>query len=174
MSFEQQLSQMLDRARKGASPHVYTTSEALASLNNILGEFLSVDTINNTGMHILQGGRSLTLLSHGLSRKSGWWNNKDGSEIDVGDKNVFASKIELIHSEVSEALEAGRKDRMDDHLPQRGGVEVELADAVIRIFDLAGAMGLDLGGAILEKLVYNQQRADHKPENRFAEGGKGI
>jgi hypothetical protein len=44
--------------------------------------------------------------------------------------------------------------------------EVELADAVIRIFDLAGGYGLDLGGALAEKLEYNASRADHKPENR--------
>ena len=37
-------------------------------------------------------------------------------------------------------------------------VEVELADAVIRIADLAGALGLDLGGAIAEKLEYNRNR----------------
>jgi hypothetical protein len=52
--------------------------------------------------------------------------------------------------------------------------EVELADAVIRIFDLAGAYNMDLAGAIAEKLAYNQQRADHKPENRAKAGGKAY
>lgn len=52
--------------------------------------------------------------------------------------------------------------------------EVELADAVIRIFDLAGAYGMDLGGAIAEKLAYNAHRADHKPEARAAAGGKAY
>jgi len=47
-----------------------------------------------------------------------------------------------------------------------------LADVVIRVFDLAGAMGLDLGGAVAEKLTYNSTRADHRPENRALEGGK--
>jgi len=36
----------------------------------------------------------------------------------------------------------------------------------------AGALNLDLGGAIAEKLAYNAQRADHKPEARAAAGGK--
>ena len=45
---------------------------------------------------------------------------------------------------------------------------------MIRIFDYAGALGLDLGGAMAEKLAYNQQRADHKRENRKAEGGKAF
>ncbi|MGL4755995.1 MAG: hypothetical protein ACRCXB_26860 [Aeromonadaceae bacterium] len=106
-------------------------------------------------------------ICHNLAKKSGWWDGKDPQ-----DKEGGAVKIALIHSELSEALEGLRKDTMDDHLPHRKTLEVELADAVIRIFDYAGALGLDLGGAMAEKLAYNQQRADHKRENRKAEGGK--
>lgn len=52
--------------------------------------------------------------------------------------------------------------------------EVELADAVIRIADLAGGLGLDLGGAIAEKLAFNAVRPDHKPEARAVAGGKSY
>ncbi len=69
-------------------------------------------------------------------------------------------------------MEAHRRDLNDDHLPSRKGFEVELADAVIRIMDLAGAYNQDLGGAIAEKLIYNTQREDHKIENRVKENGK--
>lgn len=103
-------------------------------------------------------------LCYTLSYNAGWhtsWGDSD-----------FCTKIALIHSEISEALEGHRKDKQDDHLPHRKSVEVELADAVIRIMDLAGAMKLDLGGAIIEKLVYNQQRADHTMTVRNGEGGK--
>ena len=51
-------------------------------------------------------------------------------------------------------------------------LEVELADAVIRICDICGGLGLDLEGAIYEKLEYNKNRADHKIENRLSENGK--
>lgn len=78
----------------------------------------------------------------------------------------------LIVSEVAEAMEGDRKGLMDDHLPHRSMLEVGLADACIRIFDLAGLKKLDLAGAITEKLEYNRSRADHKPENRQKEGGK--
>ena len=104
---------------------------------------------------------------HILARKSGWWN-----DLLPPSRGTVAEKLLLVHSEVSEACEGYRKDLMDDHLPHRKMVEVELADALIRICDLAGAMGLDLGGAVAEKLLYNQSRQDHKPENRALEGGK--
>jgi NTP pyrophosphatase (non-canonical NTP hydrolase) len=78
----------------------------------------------------------------------------------------------LIVSEIAEAMEGDRKSLMDDHLPHRKMLEVELADAVIRIMDLAGREGLDLGGAMMEKLDYNSKRLDHKIENREKEGGK--
>ena len=106
-------------------------------------------------------------ICHHLAKKSGWW---DG--LLPPSQGTVAEKLLLVHSEVSEACEGYRKDLMDDHLPHRKMVEVELADALIRICDLAGAMGLDLGGAVAEKLAYNQSRADHKPENRALEGGK--
>jgi NTP pyrophosphatase (non-canonical NTP hydrolase) len=78
----------------------------------------------------------------------------------------------LIVSEIAEAMEGDRKSLMDDHLPHRKMLEVELADAVIRIMDLAGRERLDLGGAMMEKLDYNSKRLDHKLENREKEVGK--
>lgn len=84
----------------------------------------------------------------------------------------IGTRLALIHSEISEALEGARKDLMDDHIKTRTMLEVELADAVIRILDLCGSENLDLAGALAEKLYYNGNRADHKPENRAKDGGK--
>ena len=78
----------------------------------------------------------------------------------------------LMVSELAEALEGHRKDLMDDKLPHRKMFEVELADCIIRICDTAGQMGLDLGGAVAEKLEYNSTRKDHTHEARLAPGGK--
>jgi NTP pyrophosphatase (non-canonical NTP hydrolase) len=103
-------------------------------------------------------------LCHDASRIAGWWEGQD--------QYFIATKFALIHSEVSEAFEGYRKNKVDDHLLNRLSVEVELADALHRIFDLAGALGLDLEGALREKMAYNAQRADHKKEAREAPGGK--
>lgn len=84
----------------------------------------------------------------------------------------IGTMLALVHSEISEAMEGDRKGLMDDHLPERPMLEVELADAIIRILDLGGREGLDIAGAIHDKLIYNQTRADHKLENREQAGGK--
>jgi NTP pyrophosphatase (non-canonical NTP hydrolase) len=124
--------------------------------------------------------------AHGNARRAGWWGVvSDGENIPLDVKLVrdddtrlgkalVAQKLCLIHSEISEAMEGHRKGLMDDKLPHRKMIEVELADAYIRIADLAGALGLDLGGAIVEKMEYNSKREDHKLENRQKAGGKAY
>jgi hypothetical protein len=101
-------------------------------------------------------------ICFGLSTEAGWHLNP----------REAGTMIALIHSEISEALEGVRKDLMDDHLTDRKMVEVEMADAIIRIMDFCGKYNLDIGGAIVEKLIYNTKREDHKLDNRKKEGGK--
>lgn len=108
-------------------------------------------------------------VCHDLAEESGWWEGVPRPDVPTP---VVNTKLLLIITEIAEATEGLRKDLMDDKLPHRKMVEVELADAMIRMLDLAGAMGLDLGGAVVEKLVFNASREDHKPEVRAAEGGK--
>jgi hypothetical protein len=116
---------------------------------------------------------------HRANVNAGWWKDlrsgidlaqecRDGTRFG---KALVGEKLCLVHSEVSEAMEGHRKGLMDDKLPHRPMIEVELADAFIRILDLAGALHLDLGGAVVEKRAFNSTRADHKPENRAAAGG---
>lgn len=110
---------------------------------------------------------------HNLNVTAGWWSDKLTGESTLETRNV-GEILMLIVSEIAEGMEGHRKGLMDDKLPHRPMLEVELADAVIRIFDLAGAKGFDLGGAIFEKVAYNQTREDHKLENRLKPGGKAY
>lgn len=98
-----------------------------------------------------------------------WWHDPaTGERLDRNKGEMIA----LMHSELSEMMEGERKNLMDDHLPNRKMAEVELADLIIRALDYAGGFNMDLGGAFEEKMEYNANRPDHKPENRVKEDGK--
>ena len=85
---------------------------------------------------------------------------------------IITQKLALIHSEISEALEGLREDLQDDHLPQYHMFVVELADALIRILDLAGAFNIPIGNIMMEKWDYNTKRVDHTREHRSGTNGK--
>lgn len=94
---------------------------------------------------------------HQTAKDKGWWDKPRNN----------GEMIALMHSELSEALEYLRNDSDEpsDHIPDFTGVEEELADALIRIFDFAAGRGLDLGGALEAKIAFNKERA-------FRHGGK--
>lgn len=122
-------------------------------------------------MECYVGTRNLLALSHKLAVAGGWWSDLKTGERKDRNKGEL---LMLMVSEISEAMEAERKNLMDDKLSHRKGAEVELADAIIRQGDYAGGFGYDLAAAMVEKMVFNAQRADHKPENRLKEGGKSF
>lgn len=138
-------------------------------LGDMLGDINAAPT--ELEVYTRNGIKAATALCHGAAVRRGWWTDIISGETLIGKRNV-PEMLCLIHSEISEAMEGHRKDLMDDKLPHRKMFEVELADALIRIFDLAGAHQLDLGGAVIEKVAYNNVRKDHAIDSRLKEGGK--
>jgi NTP pyrophosphatase (non-canonical NTP hydrolase) len=112
----------------------------------------------------------LNALAHEChaANKTWWYHPYSGEPLQRNKGELLM----LIVSEIAEAMEGERKGLQDDKLPHRRMAEVELVDALIRIFDYAGAYEYDLDGAYREKMAYNANRADHKPAARLAEGGK--
>lgn len=127
--------------------------------------------------------QELVNRAHQIHVDRGWWHDLKTSE-DMrcnylegerpkGSKAV-GETVSLIHSEVSEAYEAHRKDLWDDKIPRYKGFEAELADAMIRILDAAGGYRLRLASALMDKLEYNKVREDHSVESRLGTNGKST
>lgn len=90
--------------------------------------------------------------THATAKEKGWY--------DGGDVNVPV-KLCLVHSEVSEALECFRNKEPYLHYAENGkpeGIASELADVIIRVCDLAAAMGIDLDEAVDIKMAFNKTR----------------
>ncbi len=86
--------------------------------------------------------REVTKEIHQTAREKGWW--------DGGNRN-FLEALMLIVSEAAECCEAYRKQEKEK-------MAEELADIVIRTFDLAEGFGIDIEKEVLQKMEYNKTR----------------
>lgn len=107
---------------------------------------------------------------HTIAVSKGWYVDPETGE--AKERN-FGEVIALMHSELSEALEADRKGiEFDEKLTDKDAVGVELADCIIRIMDTAAARNINIADCLISKCRYNINREDHKLENRAKAGGK--
>ena len=119
----------------------------------------------NLAQDFIAAFNTLADVAHVNSRSKGFWNVAAHHEEEPNEETSKQleivwklSRIALIQSEASEAVEGIRKGLRDDHLPQYSMEATELADVVIRILDYAGAYNLPLGEIIVEKMNYNSSR----------------
>lgn len=139
------------------------------------------DTLRTYALHL----NILRNICHKMAVEKGWWDTPISTLIDelkiyndLEDEFVMAdvqvdevelletltvtkkaSSIALMHSELSECLEAIRKDLPSDHLTGRSMEEEELADVIIRIMDYCGRYNIDIGEVMIEKIAFNAGRS---------------
>lgn len=102
--------------------------------------------------------KGVALLVHATAVDKGWWNNEEG-EFDLQCRSM-GDIISNVHAELSEFWESYRKPEREPSTQCLGffNDEIELADTIIRLMDLAVAKGYRLPEAIVAKMSYNQTR----------------
>lgn len=95
----------------------------------------------------------LSMDLHEVSKAKGFYD-----DLDMTDFNSQAKQLAMIHSEVTEVLEALRKSKGQDQVVE------ELSDILIRVFDLyaalreSGEVTDSLSDALKRKAMVNQDR----------------
>lgn len=115
----------------------------------------------NDQIQFIEAMKDFVHASHQNSADKGFWSG-------IVNDNI-PTKIALMHSELSEMLEAFRKDNPPcdkecfiavNGEPRRlSGIEEEAADLAIRLADFCGRLNIDLGKVILAKMAYNATRS---------------
>jgi NTP pyrophosphatase (non-canonical NTP hydrolase) len=93
---------------------------------------------------------SITSEIRDINKANGWYDTT----------RDFATDTALLHSEVSEAFEAWRKD-------EPGHVKEEMADIFIRLIDSCDRLSIDLAEAVIAKCKKNRTRS-------YRHGGKRV
>ena len=86
---------------------------------------------------------------HRTAIEHGWWEKP----------RPVGEVLMLMVTELAEAMEAYRSGNPEsEKIPGFSQMEEELADVVIRLLDFAGGEDLDIEGALIAKMLYNEKR----------------
>lgn len=104
---------------------------------HIEGRVIHYNDSNDTGVKHIQGLLTFFTDVHERNVNAGWWTN-----IETGEplKRNVGELLMLVVTELAEAYEAFVQRTPDDKLPQYPGFGVEIADALIRLADISGAL----------------------------------
>lgn len=148
-------------------------AEALSWEDSLMKEYAEMTREVHAGDGSIRSEPAINLnalrdAAHGNSVAKGFY--------EAPNQNV-SEKLMLVVSELAEALEHARAGNQGlplshwwhdgvNHEGKPDGFPVELIDAIIRIADLAGWLGIDLDAALKAKLAYNASRP-HKHGKKF-------
>lgn len=105
----------------------------------------------------LRGYTSMQVRAYETAKEKGWHD----------EPREIGTLIALMHSELSEALEAARHNADSDKIPGFTGIEEELSDVIIRIMDASSHHGWRVARAILAKMEYNRTRTHRHGGKKF-------
>jgi len=96
-------------------------------LNQITSDSLNRSSVNEVSLVTDYGLDALAAILHETAIEKGFWNSPKNFD-------VFGNKLALVHSEVTEVLEAMRKNKGSEEIVE------ELSDILIRTLDLYASM----------------------------------
>jgi NTP pyrophosphatase (non-canonical NTP hydrolase) len=91
--------------------------------------------------------------------------------------NTFGDYIALLHSELSEALEAYRDRRFEPYTAPNGkpdDVGSEMADLLIRLLDTCDVLGIDLAAEYERKIAFNWTRPYQHGGRTLSDAGRAV